>query len=85
VSQEPSVPQDEREWAQRKEVLQAVLRYLAENGPTSWLTLYLQFDTHGTGEIGPAIGHLAVCKHIVIEGTTAKITALGMEQLKSGM
>ena len=84
MSQPPSGPQDEREWARRKELLQAILRYLAENGPTSWVTLYLRFDPHGTGEIGPAIGYLAVCKHIVIEGTTAKITALGMEQFKDG-
>ena len=81
MSPPPSGPQDEREWARRKELLQVILQYLSENGPTSWVTLYVHFDPHGTGEIGPAIGHLAVCKHIVIEGTTAKITALGIEQL----
>ena len=45
--------------------------------------LYLHFDSDGTGKIGPVLGQLAVCKHIVIEGTIAKITTLGMEQLKS--
>ena len=43
-----------REWATRTILLQAVLRYLAQNGPTNWVTLYLHFD--GTGEIGPALG-----------------------------
>jgi hypothetical protein len=79
-SQTPG-PQDEREWAQRRILLQAVLRYLTARGPTHWATLYLHFDSDGTGEIGPALGHLAVCKHIQVEGTTAKITALRTEQL----
>ena len=47
------------------------------------MTLYLHFDVGGTGEIGAAIGHLTVCKHIVVEGTTAKITTLGTELLKN--
>ena len=75
--------QDKREWGRRSDLLQAVLRYLTMNGPTSWMTLYLHFDVGGTGEIGAAIGHLTVCKHIVVEGTTAKITTLGTEQLKN--
>jgi hypothetical protein len=46
--------------------------------------LYVHFDDRGiTGEIGPALGHLAVCKHIAIEDTRVKITQLGMEQLKA--
>ena len=77
-------PQDAIEWARRRILLQAILRYLVEHGPTSWLRLYLHFDSGGTGEIGAAIGYLAVNKHIALEGTTAKITALGREQLKSG-
>src|SRR6185436_12364364 len=59
--------QDKREWGRRSDLLQAVLRYLTMNGPTSWMTLYLHFDVGGTGEIGAAIGHLTVCKHIVVE------------------
>ena len=83
MSNETSGPQDEREWAMRKVLLQAVLRYLTEHGPTNWVAVYLHFDNDGTGEIGKALGHLAVCKHISIEGATAKITALGVEQLKN--
>jgi hypothetical protein len=75
--------QDDREWARRRSLLRAVLRYLTENGPTHWATIYIHFDHGGTEEIGKALGHLAVCKHVAIEGSTAKITALGMEQLKS--
>jgi hypothetical protein len=58
------------------------LRYLKENGPTNWVKLYVHFDTDGTREIGLALGHLAVCKHIAIQDTLATITTLGMEQLK---
>ena len=83
MSNQPPNPQDEREWAKRSELLQAVLRYLAANGPTNWVTLSLHFDPGGTGEIGPALGYLAINKHIVLEGTTAKITASGREQLKN--
>jgi hypothetical protein len=82
MSKQPSRPQDVREWARRRELLQAVLGYLKENGPTNWAALYVHFED-GTGEIGRALGHLAFCKHIAIEGTSAKINALGMEQLKS--
>ncbi|HEY6261186.1 MAG TPA: hypothetical protein VIW47_06310 [Nitrospiraceae bacterium] len=83
-SQDEREREREREWAQRKKLLQAVLRYLAINGPTKWAMLYVHFDDRGiTGEIGPALGHLAVCKHIAIEDTRVKITQLGMEQLKA--
>ena len=77
-------PQDEREFAKRRLLLQKVLRYLIDRGPIHWATLYLHFDSDGTGEIGLALGHLAVCKHIQVVGTTAKITALGIEQIESG-
>ncbi len=83
MSTQTTNPLDEREWARRKELIQAVLRFLTLNGPTSWFTLYLHFDRGGTGEIGQALGHLAVCKHIALEGTVAKITPLGTEQLKN--
>ena len=83
MSNQTSVPSDEREWATRRALLQAVLVYLVHNGPTTWVTLYLHFDPDGTGEIGPALGYLAVNKHIVFEGTTAMITASGTEQLRS--
>jgi hypothetical protein len=83
MSNQTSGPSDEREWATRRALLQAILVYLAHHGPTSWVTLYLHFDTDGTGEIGPALGYLAVNKHIVFEGTTATITASGTEQLRS--
>ena len=82
-SQTPD-PQDEREFAKRRILLQKVLRYLTDKGPTHWATLYLHIDSDGTGEIGPALRHLAVCKHVQVVGTTAKITALGMEQIQSG-
>ena len=82
-SQTPDPP-DEREWAKRQQLLQEVLRYLAVNGPTNWVKLYLHFDGDGTREIGAALGHLAICKHIAIQDTFANITPLGMEQLKSG-
>ena len=84
VSNQISDPQNEREWARRKVRLQAILRYLTERGPTNWATLYVHFDQEETGEIGKALGHLSICKHIAIEGTIAKITALGTEQLESG-
>ena len=83
ISNQAYSHKEEREWANRRKLLQAVLRYLKKNGPTSWVTLYLHFDHDGSGEIGPALGHLAVCKHIAMEGTTAKITASGIEQLVS--
>jgi hypothetical protein len=83
-SNETSSQQDAREWAKRRELLQAVLRYLTEHGTTSWAAVYIHFDKDGAGEVGKALGHLALRKHIVIEGTTAKITARGMEQLQSG-
>ena len=72
---------DEREGATRRGLLQAILVYLAHHGPTIWVTLYLHFDLDGTGEIGPALGYLAVSKHIVFEGAT--ITASGTEQLQN--
>ena len=59
-SDQTSGSSDEREWATRRALLQAVLVYLAHNGPTTWVTLYLHFDPGGTGEIGPALGYLAV-------------------------
>jgi len=46
-------------------------------------TFYLYFDPGGTGGSGPAIGYLAVKKQIMLEGTTAKITASGTEQRQS--
>jgi hypothetical protein len=84
MSDQPSGYEDEREWAIRKKLLLTVLQYLEENGPTNWATVYLHFDSDGTGEIGKALGHLAVCKHIAIEDSLATITALGTEQLKGG-
>ena len=72
---------DHRAWARRRIFLHAVLRYLIVRGPTNWLTLYMHFDQHGTGEIGSALAHLAFYKHIEVEGTTVKITASGQEQL----
>ena len=83
MSNQTSGPSDEREWATRRALLQAVLVYLAHNGPTTWVALYLHFDPDGTGEIGPALGYLAVNKHIVFEGMTAMTTASGTEQLRS--
>ena len=84
MSNQPSAPLDDREWARRRELLHAVLRYLTERGPTYWATLYLHFDPDGTGEIGPALRDLAISKHIVVDSTIVKITMLGTEQLKSG-
>jgi hypothetical protein len=84
MSSQPSGPQDEREFAKRRILLQKVLRYLTDRGPTHWATLYLHFDSDGTGEIGPALRHLAACKHIQVVGTTATITVLGLEQIQSG-
>jgi hypothetical protein len=81
---QPANLQDEREWTKRRELLQSVLRYLNERGPTNWATLYVHFNQDGTGEIGSALGHLAVCKHVVVESTIMRITARGMEQLQSG-
>ena len=83
MSNQPPAPLDDREWTRRKELLQAVLRYLTENGPTHWVALYLYFDKDGTGEIGKVLGHLAVCKHIMIDGNIAKITVLGTEQIQA--
>jgi hypothetical protein len=84
VPNEPPTPPDEREWARRKLLLHAVLRYLEVHGPTLWVTLYLHFDPDGTGEIGRALRHLSLCKHIEIEDGTAKITAGGIEYLHGG-
>ena len=74
---------NDREWAKRRELLHAILRYLTERGPTYWARLYIHFDPHGTGEIGPALKILATFKHIVVDNTIVKITASGMEQLKN--
>ncbi|HEY6260702.1 MAG TPA: hypothetical protein VIW47_03855 [Nitrospiraceae bacterium] len=74
---------DDREWARRKMLLHAILRYLTERGPTYWATLYLHFDPDGTGEIGPALRHLATFKLIAVDRTIVKVTSSGMEQLKS--
>ena len=77
----PNTP-DARERVRHRILLQAVLRYLNENGPINWVTLYVHFDD-GTRDIGAALGYLALCKHIAIEGTTTKITARGTEQLQT--
>jgi len=68
-------------WEQRRILLQHILRYLNINGPTLWPVLYLHFDKEGTGEIGKALYHLADCKYICIDGATATITQLGIDQL----
>ena len=82
MSNQTSGPSDEREWATRRALLQAVLEYLVQSGPTTWVRLYLHFDPDGIREIGPALGYLAVKKHIVFEGATAMITPSGTEQLR---
>jgi hypothetical protein len=56
--------------------------------PTKWDVLYDHFDQnqHRTGEIGPALRHLAHWRHIShisVVGSVATITASGMEQVKS--
>lgn len=63
-------PWNEREWAQTRDLQEAVLRYLNENGSTDWVTLCLHFDD-GTREIGTALGYLSVYTYIAIAGTLA--------------
>ena len=63
--------------------LNHVLGYLIVNGPTPWATLCLHFDYDRTGNILNSLAHLTTCKHIIIEGTTATITQLGIDQLNS--
>ena len=77
-------PRDKMKWARRIVLLQQVLHFLSERGPTSWAILYFHFDKDGKDEVGQALGHLATLKHIEIKGTTLRrITQLGKEQLKN--
>jgi hypothetical protein len=78
---QPSAPLDDREWTKQDELLHAILWYLTERGPTSWIALYLYFDPHGTGEIGSALKHLTTVKYIVVDTTIVTVTVSGMAQL----
>jgi hypothetical protein len=69
---------DDKEWTRCKTL---ILRHLTERGPTNWAALYLHFDPDGTGEIGPALRHLEICKLIAVDDTIVKITESGTEQL----
>jgi hypothetical protein len=49
---------------------------------TYWVTLYRNFDPHGTGEIGSALKRLATFKYIEVDCTIVTVTASDdMEQL----
>jgi len=67
----------------RQMQLKHVLSYLTVNGPTPWSTLYVHFDYDKSGDILKGLMHLANCKYICVEGTTATITQLGIDQLNS--
>jgi hypothetical protein len=80
-----SVSENEQDWVIRRELQQAVLLYLAENGSAKWGALYGHFYQEKTDEIGSALQHLAQWNHIAVDldGAT-NITAAGMGQLKNG-
>ncbi|HZD12768.1 MAG TPA: hypothetical protein VE177_04530 [Candidatus Binatus sp.] len=67
-----------------RKLQQAVLLHLKEVGPTNWNGLYRHFNQNSTAEVTHALRYLTRSNHITAESdNTAKITALGMEQLKS--
>jgi hypothetical protein len=85
VSKQTSGSQDEGEWARQRKLQHEALLYLKEHGPTNWDTLCSLFDKKKTGEIEPALRHLARWQHITVEGDIVKITASGTARLNAGL
>jgi hypothetical protein len=85
MENQPSTLGYEREWERRRELQEAVLLHLTENGSAKWGRLYGHFSQDGTDEIGEALESLTQRRHIAVEADgTAKITPLGTKHLKDG-
>ncbi|NWF71813.1 MAG: hypothetical protein HXY51_02040 [Nitrospirae bacterium] len=74
-----------QEWERRKELEQAVLAHLMENGAAKkWGALYSHFYQDERGEIGEALAELTQERHILVESDgTARLTVSGVDQLYS--
>ena len=74
----------DRQWERRRELEQAVLVHLTENGSAQkWGALYTHFYQDERGEIGETLFQLAHRKHVAVESDgTARITLLGLRELQ---